>query len=307
VTSDHFPGGAAIPTQRDRMAIDNHLQRAAEAMIACAQDGRSVIPVLKQRCPHIHRQIVADGKQRDLLALWGRSCNFDENAGQVIVHPAILHAIGELAGVPLRGRFVHAGLAHTYGYLFSTIDTPYGRKRDRWVTTDLENGFGLDPSLLGDRPRHGTLLGNLTQFLGRMVFRGLPGAGILDRHTQTAAAEIVRLDYAGLQTRRIVEQIALSGKTNREILLLTDLVPFPRLPRDAHKDRTLLIYSIQRSHGALPKLITAFPVADQTAKDLMPAGPATRKVRLRLRYNAYVPELFGHTVWGHRTLAAPLA
>ena len=68
-----------------------------------------------------------DQEPSPLLALWGRSVNADENTGETIVHPAILAAIGALAGVPMRGRFVQAGLQHTYGYLFSLIDTPYGR------------------------------------------------------------------------------------------------------------------------------------------------------------------------------------
>src|SRR5437660_421137 len=147
------------------------LPEAAGAMQMAAENGRPVVPLLKKHCPPIHRQIVADGNTPGLLSFWGRSANVDENVGETIVHPAILQAIGQLAGVPMRGRFVHAGLQHTYGYLFSLIDTPYGAKRDRWLTTDLENGFGLDPTLLGDRPRKGTLLGNLTWFIGRIVFR----------------------------------------------------------------------------------------------------------------------------------------
>src|SRR5262249_2770464 len=102
--------------------------------------------------------------------------NVDEYAGQTIVHPEILRAIGELAGVRMRSPVVHAGLQHTYGYLFSLIETPYGAKRDRWVTTDLETGFGLELSLLGEKPHDGTLLANLTWFLGRIVFRGRPAS-----------------------------------------------------------------------------------------------------------------------------------
>src|SRR5256885_4802858 len=120
------------------MSANRQLQDAAKAMVTAAERGLPVLSVLKKLCPHIYRQIGHDSRFPGLLSLWGRSVNVDENAGQVIVHPAILQAIGELAGVPMRGRIVHAGLQHSYGYLFSLIDTPYGAKRDRWVSTELE-------------------------------------------------------------------------------------------------------------------------------------------------------------------------
>src|SRR5262245_47126296 len=110
---------------------NEQLRDAARAMVTAADSGRSVVAVLRKLCPPVYRQIVQERKRPEVLSLWGRSSNVDENAGKVIVHPAILRAIGELAGVPMPGRIVHAGLQHTYGYLFSLIETPYGFKRDR--------------------------------------------------------------------------------------------------------------------------------------------------------------------------------
>ena len=284
------------------MPASNQLQEAAQAMAAAAAEGRSVLRVLKARCPHIHQQIANDAKNRDLLALWGRSCNLDENAGQTIVAPAILEAIGAQAGIPMRGRFVHAGHEHTYGYLFSLIDTPYGPKRNRWVTTDLENGFDLDPTLLGDRPNAGTLLGNLTWFLARIVFRLTPGFQFDERNARTVAPEILRFDYARLSVSRIVERIVLTGKARRQVLIFTDLVPFPNAAADPTKENTLLIYSIQTGARSLAKLITAFPVSSRVVTDLKESALSPRKVRVRLRYNAYLAGLFGRDVPGHRTL-----
>src|SRR5262245_58785993 len=123
------------------MAADQQLQDAARAMVAAADAGKSVVPVLKKRCPHVYRQIVRDSKYPGLPALWGRCVNVDENAGKTIVHPAILEAIGIVAGVPMHGPVFHAGLQHTYGYLFSTLQTPYGLKRERWLSTHMEEGF----------------------------------------------------------------------------------------------------------------------------------------------------------------------
>jgi hypothetical protein len=135
------------------------LVAAAHAMVAAAARGRRVVPVLRRLCPHVYQQIVEDRRDPVRLACWGRSVNFDEYADEIIVRPAIVRGIGELAGIPMRGRFVHAGLQHTYGYLFGLIDTPFGPKRNRWLTTDLEKGFAVDASLWGERPKQGTLLG----------------------------------------------------------------------------------------------------------------------------------------------------
>jgi hypothetical protein len=305
------------------MTSDTYLQDAAKAMLAADRSGHAVIPVLERLCPHIARQVRSDARYPDVLALWGRSCNVDENAGRIIVPEPILHGIGKLAGVPMRGRFVHAGLEHTYGYLFSLIDTPYGYKRDRWVTTDLEDGFGLDPTLLGDRPRQGTLLGNLSWFLAKIVFRRGAGFPLAGRNAALVAPQIVHFDYARLMVRRIVEKITLA---ENDVFLFTDLVPFPQARADARtseperqrgrsagpslalglghasKEDTLLIYSVQRGTRSLPKLITAFPVRNQMANDLEALARSPRKVRLRLRYNAYVRGLFGREVWGQRSL-----
>src|SRR5262249_10359092 len=216
-----------MPSARGPSAADRELHDAARAMIRAAASGRPVLPPRRTRCPHIARQITRDKKHRPLLALWGRSVNVDENTGEVIVHPAILEAIGELAGVTMHGRSVHAGLQHTYGYLFSLIDTPYGRKRDRWLSTTLEKGFGLEPSLLGDRPARGTLLANLTGFLGRIVHRGNERyVRLFQAHARAIAPDINSYDYDSLQVSRIVEE---TGK----IRLLTDLVPYPQRPQAA--------------------------------------------------------------------------
>jgi hypothetical protein len=269
---------------------DRRLDAAAREMIAVAQQGQSVIAVLKARCPHIYRQIVHDRRYPELLALWGRCVDVDENVGQVIVHPAILTAIGALGGVPMRGRIVHAGLQHTYGYLFSLIETPYGRKRTRWVTPDLERSFGLDLSLLGERPRAGSLLANVTWFLGNIVYRDLPrDLRRLRRKQRAAAPELVGYDYAGLDVWRLEERAAVTvGGMERRILLQTDVVRYPRSIADKG-EVALLIYSVQRGERATLKLITAFPIGAEALAQLQ--ASARRKIRPRARYNAYVPEL----------------
>jgi hypothetical protein len=269
-------------------------------MQSAAEKGQAVVPVLKRLCRPIYQQILQDRRYPGLLSRWGRSVNVDENTSQVIVCPAILQGIGKLAGVPMRSPVVHAGLQHTYGYLFSLIDTPYGAKRDRWLSTDLERGFGIDPSLLGQRPRQGTLLANLTWFLAHIVYRGRPRSlGRLAPSASATAPALVDYEYGRLSVCRIVEQVEL-GKPKREVMIFTDLVAFPHPPPDRDADRTLLIYSVQNGNQFPLKLITAFPIRPKVVQELKAAVPRRAKGQVRLRYNAFLPKLFGRAVPGRR-------
>ena len=280
------------------MSPDRKYQRTALAMQDAANSGLSPLPLLQKTCPDLCRQIRRDAELPALFAFWGRSVNVDENTSETIVHPAILQVIGDLADVPMRGRFVHAGLQHTYGYLFSSIQTPYGAKRDRWLSEKWERGFGLERSLLGDRPRSGTLLANATWFLGQIAYRG--EASWLHRlnELKTAAApDLVKYPFEGPPIERIVEKVSWR---DRDIRIVTDLVPFSHSPKNAADDRFLLVYSIQISR-AMPRLITAFPIQEQMATQLKAAVQQGR-VEVRLRFNAYVPGLFGITMKGRRRL-----
>jgi hypothetical protein len=295
-----------MPQLNDGLAaVSQKLVAAAQAMAASAAKGRSVIPTLKAMCPHVYRQIVADGRQPARLACWGRSVNVDENTREIIVHPAILQGIGALAGLPMAGRSVHAGLEHTYGYLFSLIDTPFGAKRDRWLTTDMERAFGVENSVWSDRPKAGTLLGNLTYFLARVLGdnrgRSLP---LYAELAQGVAPELVDYDYARLSRQRIVEHVVLTGKRRREVSIFTDLLAFPNPPAEARADTTLLIYSVQTGRRSRARLLTGFPVGAEMVRATLAAVPSRGKVPVRLHYNAYVPGLFGRTVMGRRYLAA---
>ena len=256
------------------------LHRAALELIAAAQRGRSVLTAFKKLCPQIYRQVRQDARFPGLLALWGRCVNFDENARQTIVHPAILRALGELAGIPVRGNIVHAGLQHTYGYLFSVIETPYGFKRDRWVSDDLERGLGVERSLLGERPVAGTLLANATWVLGHVAFRDEPRQrAALQRQAKAVAPELVEYDFDALNVERIVERV----NRRRDVSIVTDLVTLPHAPTG---DR-LLVYSV--AVGRAPRrLVTAFPVRPEVAKALLTAANTSD---VQLKYNAYVRDV----------------
>jgi hypothetical protein len=285
------------------MDAERRLVKAARAMQAAAEMRRPVVPVLRKQCPHIYRQLVEDHKHHALFSLWGRCVNWDENVKKTVVHPAILRALGTLTGLPMRGNIVHAGLQHTYGYLFSLIDTPFGAKRVRWLSTAWERGFGLDLTLLSDRPKCGTLLANATWFLGRIAFRGQPSRlRRLERSAGAVAPALVDFDYARCDVCRIVEQVVVPGQT-REISLFTDLVRFLHPPKNPREERALLIYSVQNGRRSPLKLLTAFPVGPTALLEIKASVPARGKADVRLRYNAYVPGLFGRTVRGRRYFA----
>lgn len=278
------------------MSVGEVLQQTAIAMIAAVDAGRSVLAVLRARCPFVYRQVRRDALYPGLLALWGRSVNFDDEAPEVIVHPAIARALGEQLGAPVRGRVVHAGLQHTYGYLFSLLKTPYGFKRDRWTSTGLERGLGVDLSLLGARPAAGTLLANATWLMGQIAFRGDRRAlARLARQADAVAPALVTYDFSALTVTRIEERARLPGQACCEVALVTDLLTLSRAPKG---DRWL-VYSVRGGARAPLRLVTAFPVSPAGVESLRastPPGPA----EVRLRYNAYVPGLYRRTVRGHR-------
>ena len=260
------------------------LRDAAQAMQAATGAGRLVAPMLAELYPPVARQIRADRDCPALFRFWGRSLNRDESGGQPIVHPSILAGVGTLAGVPMRGRAVHAGLQHTYGYLFSLIQTPYGLKRDRWVSEDWEVGFGFERSLLGPDPRAGTLLANLTWFMGRVAYRGRAGAlARLRRIAPAVAPELAGYDFDRLRVCR-VEEHAPPVAGGRGVRVVTDLVPYPR---GSAAGDAVLVYSVQNGRDGAQKLITAFPVTAATVEQLK--ASASDRATIHLRYNAYLP------------------
>lgn len=288
---------------RSRASVESmRLENAAKAMVAAADERQSVLDVMQQHCPEVCDQIDRDARTPGLFSFWGRCVNNDEHVKETIVHPAILEAIGKRAEMPMQGRIVHSGLQHTYGYLFSLIETPYGTKRDRWVSPTITQGFGLERSLLSQAPKEGTLLANLTWFLGWMVYGTDPFyENWLNRLTDVVAGELLDYDYGGLSVKRVTEQVILSGKREREVLILTDFVTFPY--DSGASENTLLIYSIQNGSSVPIKLITAFPVTRGVARDIEKAIPQRHQGVVRLHYNAYVPGMNGQAVRGRRFLS----
>lgn len=83
------------------------------------------------------------------FAAWGSSTVVDENVGAAVISRALFDDLHRRAGLAAAWPVGNAGLLHCYGYLLSTVETPYGRKRDRWLDGALAIACGL--------PRHAFL------------------------------------------------------------------------------------------------------------------------------------------------------
>jgi hypothetical protein len=274
-------------------------QAVATTLTKAVREERSVPAVLKQRCPAVVRQIQADAAAPGVMRLWGQSINFDELAETQIVDHQIMSAICELAGTSCHDEIVHAGLQHTYGYLFSTIHTPYGYKRDRWVQPHIEAGFGIRRPAIRPMPAEGTLLANLTYMLGRIAFRGeRREMAALRRIRSYVSPQILGLDFGRTKATRIVETVRLSA--SNLLTIRTDLVPYPNRP--ASSAGCLLVYSVHQSKLADSRLITAFPVSDEIVDELTATDSLGEKVAVRLRFNAHVDGLSRQPMVGQREL-----
>lgn len=219
-----------------------------------------------------------------LVGAWADSRNFDEHAKAPIVAPAIVTALSKAMGVLASGDVVHAGLMHTYGYLFSTLWTPFGYKRARWVDGELERGLHLPDGILGPTPRSGTLFANVTCVLAGLAFDGPPGKELARDCALFAAPEIKLALVAPHETWR--EHV-------RDVTLKTDL--FALSP-----GHYLLVYSMERD--GRQGLLTSFPVDEQMARSLR-AQPTGDAVPIVARYNAAVRGLDMPTTGSRRYLS----
>jgi hypothetical protein len=91
-------------------------------------------------------QVVASRSDQAQMALWASSTVIDDNVQGPVFDEQVFSWLHRGAPGAFRFPIGHAGLMHTYGYLLSSVETPYGLKRQRWLTEDLANAFGLDPS-----------------------------------------------------------------------------------------------------------------------------------------------------------------
>lgn len=283
--------------------FDKELPRLATELSNRSSASYSPFTLLQTKCVWLYEQLRRDAVTPNLFQAWGECVNQDEIAGGTIVDPAILATIGTVAGIPMTGPRYHAGLQHTYGYLFSVIQTPYGYKRDRWISTRLERGFGLSPDTLSPAPTQGTLLANATYLAGNIATRGSPvGRRCIDALNGCVAEDLLHVPFDQLRQSRLIEKAAWNddkGKARR-VRIQTDLVPFPRSPEN-EGESVLLIYSVGRSRQP-PRLVTLFTVTQSFADSLTASERLGDDVEIVARFNAWVDGLTGTPRRGQRTV-----
>ena len=251
-------------------------------------DNKDVLPTLRSSLPNLTKPQWID--------LWGNSINFDEGAKAIIVDPKILDGMEELFGVKGTSlgsqtindrQIVHAGMEHTYGYLFSIIKTPFGFKRARWTDGEIEKGFKIPEGTFGPNPAEGTLFNNITYFAGNIVFRDEPA--ILDRlqkEKSLASTIVANYDYSKLQST-VLEEIIKAPINNgiiREVILHTYFVKF----LEEQKNTYLLIYTVTDPINNGTKIITAFPVNTSFTENALKPSNMGNDIKLITRYNGYV-------------------
>ena len=236
----------------------------------------------------------AEGMKTSYKELWGQSLNIDAEAGGKILDESVTDFLHAGFGAPPRdGNVVHAGVEHTYGYLFSVLRTSHGYKRDRWLGGDLERGFSFPPNarILRPFPTAGDFFSNVTVFAGSIAFRkvtaGTPSGD--DRALQAIrsgggfAGILKKFPFAGLHPTRLEESVKLPD--GRSIVIRTDLVPFPGAKGE---NTAALIYSIHDSARDLPYLVTLFPVGDSMVKSVLSPANLGDSAPIVTRYNAFV-------------------
>ena len=281
------PGAIAVET-----AADCPWAGAARALGETATRSEDLTPVFSTYTPGLLTQMDADKINPSVLRLWGESVNFDELANGEIVSPAVLGFLAARLGAPApRGRIMHAGAEHTYGYLFSLLPTRFGFKRARWVSPDIEEGLGLPKGSVGPAPAEGTLLANVTCLAGGLALRGDSAAEkLLAQACAHSPAAVKAFKPAAVKRQRLSETVSLPG--GRKVTLRTDFVPFAK---SSGGNTHLLIYSVRDSALKHAYLVTVFPVNEGFVKSVTdPAGLGKDKP-VQTRYNAYVEGFTGDT------------
>mgnify|MGYP001576248246 CR=1 FL=1 len=262
---------------------------AGIAREAIREPSRPFQMLLQQYTPTVWSQMRKDSEFPFWMDLWGRSLNFDEGAQQVIVDPNIIDSLIRLFEAPPRqDSVVHAGVEHTYGYLFSLLHTPYGYKRARWVDGEIERGLGIPIRLLDEDATEGALLSNVTYLLASisLIERTDLRPWLIESAPQNVHSRIV--DWTRTQPlaeiRRLIEIVRIGS---RSVTLRTDFVPFHRSARRGGNS-ALLIYSVLDSELEGARLISAFPVQQAFVDRALDPDNLGERQPVSTRYNAYV-------------------
>jgi hypothetical protein len=114
---------------------------------------------------------LAEDRAARRFAVWGRSTVIDENVGAAVLPRALFDELHARAGIDSAWPVGNAGVLHVYGYLLSTTPTPYGLKRERWLSGVLERACGLQDGALLPWASSETLLSRATAAASTLLAR----------------------------------------------------------------------------------------------------------------------------------------
>ena len=253
------------------------------------EEKESFFDVLEENHPALYNQIITDAKDPYLPMFWGQSYNFDSGAKKIIVDPKIIGELQARFNIKNDNNIVHAGIIHTYGYLFSVINTPYGYKRKRWIAPTLNFAFNMEANSLSPEAIEGGMFSNITFFAGSLAFKDKTQLSLL----KNVANEVFTFDYSKLDVTRVEEILP-------EYTLVTTLVKLPRKKAGEENDY-LLIYSTISKKLNKELLVTAFPVNQDSYNKIVASETLGPDQKITLRYNAYLQDL-GKDLKGIRKL-----
>ncbi len=259
------------------------------------QNHMSILETIKTENPHLFNQIEADSKETALLAFWGKSLNFDSGAKKQILSDAIVSDLHKKFGITHDNKIVHAGITHTYGYLFSVLETPYGYKRKRWIEPTLNYGFAFLGNSLSPETMQGSLLSNITYFVGKIAFKQESQQKALDQ-LRNVSLEVKNFDYSKLNITYLEEEIDHSPVT-----LKTALVKLPFKKAEEEND-ALLIYSVWNELEKKEVLITAFPIKKDAFAKIVDPAFLGKNQKILVRYNAFIEGPMDQKLTGTRKI-----
>jgi hypothetical protein len=257
---------------------------------------KSILQVLEKKNPALLAQIQNDSKDSALLSFWGESLNFDSGAKKQIVDDLLISDLQAQFGIKNDNKIVHSGITHTYGYLFSVLQTPYGFKRLRWIAPTLNYAFSFDGLALSPETIDGGLLSNITYFAGMLAFKNGSDKKNL-ANLKNVSKEILNFDYSKISVDVLEEQIG--KKDDLGPILRTSLVRLP-FKKPSEENDYLLIYSVLNPKNQKEVLITAFPIKKEAYKTITSEESLGVNQPIIIRYNTYLEGLMEQKLTGVR-------
>ncbi|MDI9927406.1 hypothetical protein [Rhodococcus sp. IEGM 1341] len=220
-----------------------------ELAISESVDGRAVLSDLD--AVWFDEQVVASKCDEVEMAKWASSTVIDDNVQAPVFSERVFSWLHYGVSGAFNFPIGHAGLMHVYGYLLSSVETPYGLKRQRWLTDDFAKAFGLKPSFF------------------------FPTASTVPLMQRVASA--------------VLPLLTDPAADSRTVLAVDEVVDWRRRMRtvyicDRMTDSTALVYG--SVSGDDVQIVTAFPIGPMTSQSVQDrlAEPA------RYRYNYAPPD-----------------